>query len=73
MSLRSCQGHSLEKVARDRFLDGQEEYREILEFIPGTVEYVNKVQVEVIRQNQLKIRQLEKLIDICVKQVAPCK
>ena len=74
--LRDQDGHSLEKVARDRFLEGQEEYREILEVIPGTLEYnmeyVNKVQMEVNRQNQMKIRQLEKLIENCVKQVNIC-
>ena len=72
LGLRSCQGHSLEKVARDRFLDGQEEYREILEFIPGTVEYVNKVQAEVNRQNQLEMRQIKNMIDQCVKKVRIC-
>ena len=69
LGLRSCKGHSLEKVARDRFLDGQVEYRDILEFIPGTVEYVNKVQAEVNRQNLLKIRQLEKQVAQMEKQV----
>ena len=69
LSLRSCDGHSLEKVARDRFLEGQEEFKEILKIIPGTVEFENKVQAEVNRQNQLKIRQLEQKIDHCVKKV----
>ena len=69
VELRDQNGHSLEKVARDRFLKGQERYREILEVIPGTQEYVNKVQMEVNRQNQMKIRRLEKLVENFVKQV----
>ena len=70
LGLRSCKGHSLEKVARDRFLDGQVEYRDILEFIPGTVEYVNKVQAEVNRQNQYEIRHLKRQVAQMKKQVS---
>ena len=61
LRLRSCDGHSLEKVARDWFHEtGQEEFKEILKIIPGTVEYENKVQAEVIRV-QIEINKKQEL------------
>ena len=50
-------------------LEGKEEYKEILKFIPGTLEFENQIQLEINRLNQLKITQLENSIASCVRKV----
>ena len=47
----------------DRLLEGQEEFKEILKVIPGTLEYETQIQVEINKQNQREIIWLKNQVE----------